>query len=131
MSAPVHNPRSSEVSLALARDRFFARRRSDETRWRRLIAPAAATAALLVVVVLAVRNFPLLLGVGPDSIVPNAVLVTYAVVAVLGALWALWLRTARPPVYAAIGLGARGTSGTGPSRYGLVDPAAPLDGARR
>jgi amino acid transporter len=86
---------------------FFFRTRNDENLWRRLIAPALASVALLVVVYLALSNFATLLGVTPDDPLRWLIPVLYLVVAVLGILWGLTLRSRRPEVYATIGLGAK------------------------
>ncbi|MEH0841588.1 APC family permease [Micromonospora sp. CPCC 205711] len=85
---------------------FFARTGAAETLWRRAIAPGLAAIALTVIVVVAVANFATLLGVAPDSPLRWIIPAVYPVAAVLGALWALALRSSRPGVYARIGLGA-------------------------
>ncbi|GAA2914145.1 amino acid permease [Actinoplanes cyaneus] len=77
---------------------------------RGLLAPALAAAALGAILVITLQQFHVLLGVDPSSpwrwIFPAA----FAATAVLGMLWALYLRTARPAVYAAIGAGAHQTA---------------------
>lgn len=86
---------------------YFARRPSGETLWRRAIAPTLAALALLLVSVLALANFATLLGVPEDSPLRWGVPITYAIIAALGIGWGLILRTSRPEVYNAIGLGAK------------------------
>lgn len=85
---------------------FFARQPSQETAWRRVVAPVAATAALLIIVTLALMNIATLLGVEPDHPLRWIVPTIYLVAAAIGVLWGLVLRGRRPEVYAAIGLGA-------------------------
>jgi hypothetical protein len=71
--------------------------------WQRSIAPTLATIALVSLVALLIGNFDALLGTDPNSplrwILPGLVLLA----AVVGALWALRLKSTRPDVYAAIG----------------------------
>ncbi|MFI1996841.1 APC family permease [Actinoplanes sp. NPDC020271] len=73
---------------------------------RGLLAPEVATAALGWILVVTLQQFHILLGVDAASpwryIFPGA----FAVAGLLGVLWSLYLRTARPDVYAAIGAGA-------------------------
>ncbi|RZS30537.1 amino acid transporter [Herbihabitans rhizosphaerae] len=86
---------------------FFARNPSGEGVWRRLLAPLLASAAVITIVVLVLNNFTTVLGVEPSSplrwIVPGG----YLAIAVLGVIWGLVLKSGRPEVYAAIGLGAK------------------------
>ena len=90
---------------------FFARDPRGENAWRRLIAPALAAAALGVIVVLAVQHYATVLGVRPGSPAAWALPASYAAVAAVGLGWALVLRSRRPQVYAAIGLGAHAAVG--------------------
>ena len=76
---------------------------------RALIAPLLATIALGGVLVVTVRQFATLLGVDPTSAVRWQLPAIYAAAAVIGFAWALFLRSARPNVYAQIGLGATRT----------------------
>jgi amino acid transporter len=70
---------------------------------QRLIAPGAATLVLLVIVGLLIANFDVLLGADPTSplrwLLPGLI----GLAAVAGALWAAYLRSARPTVYGGIG----------------------------
>jgi amino acid transporter len=90
---------------------FFARDPRGESAWGRLIAPALAAVLLAGVVVLAVAHYDTLLGVPPGDSAAWALPGSYAVVAVIGLGWGLVLRTWRPQVYAAIGLGAHAVTG--------------------
>jgi amino acid transporter len=71
--------------------------------WQRTVAPAIACVLLGGLVVLLIWNFDALLGTDPTSplrwILPLLVLAA----AVVGAIWAMILKTTRPAVYAGIG----------------------------
>lgn len=86
---------------------FFARDGRGETAWSRFWAPLLAALILLGVTTMAIVSFPDLLGVGPDSPLPTAVLSIYAAVAVIGLVWGLILRSTRPELYRRIGDGPR------------------------
>ncbi|WP_420810536.1 APC family permease [Jiangella aurantiaca] len=90
---------------------FFARHPSGENPWRRIVAPTLATVLLVIVVVLAIANYDILIGVAPDAperwILPGLFLVA----ALIGLLWALFLKSSRPEVYDAIGRGANAATG--------------------
>jgi amino acid transporter len=90
---------------------FFARDPRGENAWRRLIAPALAAVLLAGIVVLAVWHYATLLGVPAGDPAAWALPGSYAVVAVTGLGWGLILKTRRPQVYAAIGLGAHAVTG--------------------
>jgi amino acid transporter len=85
--------------------RFFARDPRGEPAWRRLVAPALATLALLAMVWSGLANYATLLGVPPGSTEAWALPALFAVAAVAGILYGLWLRSSRPDVYQGIGLG--------------------------
>jgi amino acid transporter len=104
---------------------FFLRHPTDETVWRRLIAPILAATALLVVVALALTNLATLLGVAPTSPLRWAIPTAYLVIAVLGATWALALRRRRPTIYAAIGLGAKSATATRATNDAADVPTTP------
>ncbi|WP_407653710.1 APC family permease [Actinoplanes oblitus] len=74
---------------------------------RGLLAPIVASAVLAWILLVTLQQFHVLLGVDASSpwrwVFPYA----YAVAALLGMWWALYLRIARPDVYAGIGAGAR------------------------
>jgi amino acid transporter len=90
---------------------FFARDPRGENAWRRLIAPALAAVLLAGIAVLAVLHYGILLGVPPSDPAAWALPASYAVAAATGLGWGLYLRTRRPDVYAAIGLGAHAVTG--------------------
>ena len=92
---------------------YFTRRRTGHSRWQRLIAPLGATAALTITAVLAVRNLATLLGVAADHPL------TWAIPAGFGIAYGLLLKTSRPEVYRAIGLGAKSATTIG------LDPTPP------
>jgi len=85
---------------------FFGRDPHGENAWRRLIAPALAAILLTGIAVLAIQHYAILLGVRPGAVAAWALPAAYAAVAAAGLGWALVLKARRPPVYAAIGLGA-------------------------
>ena len=82
---------------------FFRTHRRGGSAWQRSIAPTLATLALVALVVLLIGNFDALLGADPASplrwILPGLVLLA----GVVGAIWAVRLRSTRPDAYAAIG----------------------------
>jgi amino acid transporter len=90
---------------------FFWRNRRGESAWCRLIAPTLAAIMLSGIVVLAVLHYSTLLGVGPGDPAAWTLPASYAVVAAAGLGWGLVLKTRRPHVYAAIGLGAHAVTG--------------------
>jgi hypothetical protein len=117
---------------------FFARNPSEETRWRRLIAPAIATVALAVMVFLALDNIATLLGVAPDHVLVRAIPAAYLLATLLGVAWGLTLKATRPEVYRSIGLGAKsatasmGLAGSTSALHGVAaDPAGAGRGAHR
>src|SRR5258706_3483765 len=90
---------------------FFARDPRGKSAWLRVIAPALAAVLLAGIIVLAVQHYATLLGVPPGSAAAWALPAGYAVAAVIGLGWGLVLKTRRPDVYAAIGLGAHAVVG--------------------
>jgi amino acid transporter len=94
------------VAAAVAVIRFFAVDPQGETAWRRLVAPALAAVGLFAMVWAGVANYATLLGVHAGSIQAWAFPGLYALAAVVGVLYGIWLRSARPAVYQGIGLGA-------------------------
>lgn len=89
---------------------YFRRDSRGETGWRTTIAPIIAMVLMTGILVAVIANFATLLGVPPSNPLRWGVPAAYLVVAVLGALYGLWLRSTRPAVYAAIGMGAKSTS---------------------
>lgn len=92
------------VGTSLAVIKFFARDHMGESFWTRVIAPILATAALGYILYETLNGYGSLLGTtGPAKwIFPTS----FAVVAAVGIIWALILRSSQPEVYDAIGLGA-------------------------
>ncbi|MEU6248481.1 APC family permease [Glycomyces sp. NPDC047010] len=86
---------------------YFARDRRDESAWAARIAPVLAVLAMAGVMYLSVIHFHTLLGVEKGSLLPKLVPIVFAVLALLGAGWGLFLKRARPEVYAGIGHGAK------------------------
>lgn len=90
---------------------FFARHPSGENVWRRLVAPVLATVLLGIVVILAISNYDILIGSAPDAperwILPGL----FVVAALIGVVWAQFLKSTRPDVYEAIGQGANAATG--------------------
>jgi amino acid transporter len=82
----------------------------EESIWRTVTAPLLAATIMTGMLVLAVANFATMLGVSPSDPLRWGVPVTFLLVALLGMLYGAWLRFARHPVYAAIGMGAKSTS---------------------
>lgn len=102
------------ILLALTSVAIIAFFRSDargESVWHRLIAPGLSVVLLAGIVVLSVMHYDILLGVAHGSVVAWALPATYAVVAVIGLLWGVALRTSRPETYASVGLGANAATG--------------------
>jgi len=87
--------------------KFFARDGRGESVWSRVIAPIIAFLALAYMLVVTVKNYNLLITVGGHDVWRWILPGIYLVVAILGILWALWLRATRRDVYDAIGLGAQ------------------------
>jgi amino acid transporter len=111
------------AASSIAVIRFFARDPRGESAWRRLLAPALAALALLAMVWAGVANYSTLLGVDPGSTEAWALPGVFAVAAVIGIAYGIWLRAARPDVYQGIGLGADAV-GRGPAAQ-LSDRAEP------
>ncbi|SEG98185.1 Amino acid transporter [Nonomuraea solani] len=86
---------------------YFSREPGGETLSRRVIAPVVSVIALAVMVWLALDNFPTLLGVPEGHPLAWLLPAVYGVTAVLGAVWALVLRSGQPAVYALVGMGAQ------------------------
>lgn len=94
------------VLTSLAVIAFFLRHGADgESVWSRLSAPAVAAVLLAVVFVAALDNFGVLLGVDSGSALRWVLPALVLGAGVVGALFALYLRAARPHVYAGIGRG--------------------------
>jgi amino acid transporter len=94
------------AATSIAVIRFFARDPRGENAWHRLVAPALAALALLAMVWSGLANYATLLGVPPGSTEAWALPAAFAVAAVIGIAYGVWLRSSRPSVYQAIGVGA-------------------------
>jgi amino acid transporter len=103
---------------------FFARIRHREGVWRTIIAPLLAFLALTGILGLTLQQFATLLGVPPHNALRWQFPAAYLITALAGAGWALILRTTRPTVYHAIGLGANSTTATTVAAP-MSPPAAP------
>ncbi|GIE86939.1 APC family permease [Actinoplanes regularis] len=112
---------------------YFARHRTDEDVLHRVVAPVISAVLLVVVSYLALDNIATLLGVEPGSTPAIVVPTSFGVILVLGVLWGLYLRGARPQVYNGIGLGANSstTGGGGGFAAALAEPTDPADGGAR
>lgn len=116
------------TSIAVVR--YFAVHPGEENLWRRVIAPGISVLVLLVMVYLCANNYSLLLGYtspsAPGKVLPSM----FAVAAVVGVLWALYLRSNRPEVYEVIGLGPEAptahsvAAGTKPTTASLAGEGA-------
>lgn len=84
---------------------YFLKSADGDGPWASFIAPAIAALALGWATVEASRDFATLAGVDPDSTLAWALPASFGVVAVIGVLWALLLRTSNREVYTSIGLG--------------------------
>jgi amino acid transporter len=98
------------IGTSLSVLNFFRRDHRDESIWSRVLAPVLATATLGYIMWYVVDGFANLLGVGSHDPVRWIMPGLYLAVAVIGVLWALTLKGAKPDVYDGIGLGA--TAGT-------------------
>lgn len=98
---------------------YFLRpvRRDQVGAGRGLLAPALAAAALGGVLWVTLAQMATLLGVAATSGLRWQLPGIFAVAAALGVVWALILRSARPAVYAVIGLGANAA---------VAEPATPI-----
>ncbi|MFI0373747.1 APC family permease [Actinomadura sp. 1N219] len=84
---------------------YFARDRRGENAWNRLIAPAIACLGLGAVFVTSLLNFDALLGAEKGSALTWVLPGLIFGAAILGVVFALYLRSARPAAYARIGSG--------------------------
>jgi amino acid transporter len=87
---------------------FFMRHRGQENLWRARIAPFLAFLLLSVVLLATLVGLGDLLQTSKDSIFQWLFPTAYALFALLGFGWALFMRGARPELYAGIGRGAEG-----------------------
>jgi len=96
------------VLISLAVIGYFRRHGEGYSVWTRIVAPALAVALLGAVFIMIVVNFDVLIGTEGTSplswILPAVALVP----GVLGVLWGLYLKSARPQIYSGIGGGGNG-----------------------
>jgi amino acid transporter len=85
---------------------YFARTLSDETVWRRIVAPGVATVLLVGMAWLCVDNYAVLLNVPPGSLAAKVLPGIYGIAAAAGVVLALILKRVQPEAYEAIGLGS-------------------------
>jgi amino acid transporter len=89
-----------QVAVAIAVPVFFRRIRHGESAWRTLVAPILSASGMIAALFLMIKYIALVTGASPTV---NLVLVlTVPVVCAAGLAWALWLRRARPEVYARV-----------------------------
>jgi amino acid transporter len=84
---------------------FFTRRGSARAQAWRLATSAVAGLALLVIVGYTVKDFDVLVGTGPDSVLGPLLPAIIGLALVLGLVQGLLLRSRRPQAHARIGLG--------------------------
>ncbi|MFI5495059.1 amino acid permease [Actinoplanes sp. NPDC051859] len=87
---------------------FFLRHRGKENVWRAQVSPIIAFLLLSIILFATIYGLGDLLQVESGSIFHWLFPTGYAVFAVVGFIWAVVMRAARPEVYAAIGRGADG-----------------------
>ena len=102
---------------------FFARDRRGESAWSSLWAPLLSAVILAGVTTMAIVSFPDLLGTAPGSPLPTVVLVMYLVVAVVGLVWGLVLKSIKPELYRRIGAGPQASIDQPASEPGAVREA--------
>lgn len=84
---------------------YFHRHRSWYGVWTRTVAPIIGAVCLLTVFGMIVANFGVLIGAQGDGVLAWLLPAIVVVPGLIGVGWALWLRTARPGVFAGIGRG--------------------------
>jgi amino acid transporter len=94
---------------------FFARDRRGESVWHTLVAPLLSAILIAVMLVMVVANVAGLLGVEESSPLRWGVPGSFVVTALGGIIYGTLLRTRRPHIYAAIGLGAKAAAVTRPT----------------
>jgi amino acid transporter len=119
------------VATSIAIIGYFLRNPSGESAWSRLIAPGLAAIGLVFVLYMTLDSYSSTLGVQPGTFAYNFRWIfpaAYAVAALVGIVWALVLRSTRPAVYDAIGMGAE-TSEMRADRAAVAttEPAEPTE----
>jgi amino acid transporter len=87
---------------------FFLRHRHEENVWRGRVAPITSFLLLSIMLLATEIGFGQLISAPEGSVFNWLFQVGYVVFAVIGFIWAITMRAARPEVYAAIGRGADG-----------------------
>jgi len=93
---------------------YFRRNPQPESAWRVTVLPLLAVVVMSLMFVLATLNFATMLGVPDSDPLRWGVPAAYVVIGVLGTLYGARLRSSRPRVYAAIGMGAKSNTITLP-----------------
>ncbi|SDM56302.1 APC family permease [Allokutzneria albata] len=104
---------------------FFARIPARKRTWPGVLVPALACAGCLLALAFVLSTLDTLLEVGADSPLRWGIPGAYLAVAVLGVVWGLVLRRARPDIYATIGLGTKSAARTGLRQFGHADETRP------
>jgi amino acid transporter len=112
------------TATSLAVIAYFAKNPSEENLWTRVIAPALSAVGLGLISVVALVNFDTLLGVKAHDPLRWILPALYLVAIVLGVVWGSVLRSTRPDVYEAIGLGANAVTGRATADTDQPEPAA-------
>jgi amino acid transporter len=114
------------IATSLAVMAYFARRSHDESPFTWLIAPLLSAAALGVIFYEVILNFHNLLGVAEDNPLRWIFPAVFAGLFVIGAIWALTLRSSKPDLYSKIGLGAEAAASVDlpGQRFGVDDALA-------
>ncbi|MFJ2116451.1 amino acid permease, partial [Streptomyces sp. NPDC087850] len=84
---------------------FFVKRGAARAHAPRLVSSALAIVALLAIVVFTIRDFDLLIGAGPGSVLSWVLPAIIGLALAGGLVYGLILRTVKPEVHARIGLG--------------------------
>lgn len=87
---------------------YFAKDKRGESVWTRVIAPVLSALFLIWAVQQTVRDYGTMLGTGDEHAARWILPGLYLLVAVVGVIWALVLRSTKPALYEAIGKGVEG-----------------------
>ncbi|MFV2020970.1 APC family permease [Micromonospora sp. LOL_023] len=102
------------TATSLAVIGYFIQLSHGESAWRRWVAPGTAAWALCMILVGTVTSFGDLLGLPDNSELHWWFPSGYALAALAGVGWALWLRTNRPQSFQTIGWGADSATAVAP-----------------
>jgi amino acid transporter len=98
------------IATSLAVISYFARDTQGEPIWRWLLAPLVSAIALSYVFYEVVKGFHNLIGLPEGHALAWIFPVAFLVIAILGAVWTLVLKSTKPEVYKMIGMGAEATA---------------------